>query len=113
MKLPTRTRAYVPSAKLMGYLLSETHKDGKSKAKLLRRLGFNEENVELLERNLLNIAQSEEVSEVISSTFGIKYIIDGLLETPSGKFVKMQTVWIIESAQQDPRFVTAYPLETE
>jgi hypothetical protein len=113
MRLPNRTRAYVSHTKLTGYLLSETHKDGKSKAKFLRRLGFNETNVELLERNLIDIAQFEEVKEVVSSAFGIKYIIDGSLGTPGGEFVKMRTVWIIEAMQLEPRFVTAYPLEID
>lgn len=42
MKLENKEYAYIPLAKLLDYLLSETHPVGKSKAKYLRSLGFNE-----------------------------------------------------------------------
>lgn len=57
MKLPLRETAYIPKEKLTDYILSETHADGKLKAKLFRKFGFNEANVSLLEKLLLNIAQ--------------------------------------------------------
>jgi hypothetical protein len=45
MKLPNNEYAYIPPAKLLDYLLSETHSVGKSKSKYLRSSGFNEANV--------------------------------------------------------------------
>lgn len=110
MKLPNREQAYIPSTKLSGYLLSETHSVGRSKAKLLRSVGFNEANVDLLKQGLIAIAHSEDVKEVISSSHGVKYIIEGLLQTPFGNSIKIRTFWIIEKGQERPRFVTAYPL---
>lgn len=110
MKLPNREQAYIPSTKLSGYLLSETHSVGKSKAKLLRSVGFNEVNVATLKRGLIAIAHSEDVIETISSEHGIKYIIDGQLEMPVGGNIKMRTIWIVEVGQEKPRFVTAYPI---
>ncbi|MFZ3091650.1 MAG: DUF6883 domain-containing protein [Nitrospirota bacterium] len=67
MRLQNKEYAYVPLAKLLDYLLSETHPVGKSKAKYLRSLGFNEINVNLLKEGLLAIARSEDVKEAISS----------------------------------------------
>ncbi len=64
----------------------------------------------MLKQGLINIAQSEDVVEVISSPHGVKYIIDGGIKTPAGNFIKMRTVWIIDKEQESPRFVTAYPL---
>jgi hypothetical protein len=113
MKLPNREQAYIPSTKLSGYLLSETHSVGKSKAKLLRSVGFNEVNMGLLKKALIAIAHSEDVTETISSQHGIKYIIDGQLQTPVGTKIRMRTIWIIEAGQKKPRFVTAYPVEKE
>lgn len=49
------------------YLLSKTHKDGKSKARFLRKFGFDETDVSLLAYNLIEIAQHEEVAEIISN----------------------------------------------
>ena len=105
-----RENAYIPLSKLKDYLLSETHSVGKSKAKLLRSAGFNEANVTLLKESILAIAHSGQVIEAISSPHGVKYVIDGLLKTPIGGFIKMRTIWIIDKGQERPRFVTAYPL---
>ena len=66
MKLPRAEQAYIPSTKLSGYLLSETHSVGKSKAKLLRSVGFSEINVALLKQGLV-IAYLEDIIETISS----------------------------------------------
>ncbi|MBI3354030.1 MAG: hypothetical protein HY034_03975 [Nitrospirae bacterium] len=110
MKLENREYAYIPLAKLLDYLLSETHPVGKSKAKYLRSLGFNEINVNLLKEGLLAIARSEDVKEAISSSHGVKYVIDGTLQTPSGAFIRVRTIWVIDKDMERPRFVTAYPI---
>jgi hypothetical protein len=109
MKLPNRELTYVPREKLTGYLLSETHPDGKAKARFLRALGFDETNTDLLEQHLLVIARSEDVVDVLPSGYGTKYIIDGAIEAPSGRSATLRTVWIVETGQDRPRLVTAYP----
>ncbi|MDH4101488.1 MAG: hypothetical protein OEV28_13045 [Nitrospirota bacterium] len=92
------------------YLLSETHPIGKTKSKYLRSAGFNETNIGSLKQGLINIAQSEDIIEAISSSHGVKYVIDGSIKTPAGNLITMRTVWIIDKEQESPRFVTAYPL---
>ena len=109
MKLPNWENAYIPPPKLGGYLLSETHAVGRPKARFWRAIGFDETSVETLERGLLTIAYSEDVKEVVSSPHGVKYIIEGTLQTPTGRTVQVRTVWIIETSQNRPRFVTADP----
>jgi hypothetical protein len=109
MQLPNRLQAYIPSQKLSAYLLSETHAIGKAKANFFRALGFNETNVHLLEHGLLTLAHSATVQEVVSTPHGTKYVIAGLLETPSGASPRIRTVWILEIGEENPRFVTAYP----
>lgn len=109
MKLQNKENAYIPTAKLLNYLLSETHPIGKSKARYLRSMGFNETNVNLLKERLIAIAKSENVKETISSSHGVKYVIDGLLQTPVGISTQIRTIWVIEKGQERPRFVTAYP----
>ncbi len=108
MKMPCCQEAYIPVAKVEKYLLSETHAVGRSKAKFFKKYGFNLENVDLLEQGLLTIAY-DEVTEILLSPYGTKYVIIGELETPSTKKVTIQTVWIIENRESIPRFVTAYP----
>ncbi len=110
MKLQNKEYAYVPLAKLLDYLLSGTHPVGKSKAKYLRSLGFNETNLNFLKEGLLGIARTEDVKEVISSSHGVKYVIDGTLQTPIGVFIKLRTIWIIDKDMERPRFITAYPI---
>jgi hypothetical protein len=109
VKLPNRENAYIPPLKLTGYLLSETHSVGKAKAGFFRVVGFDEARIEMLEKGLLAIARSEEVREVMTSLHGTKYIVEGTLETPTGRGVQVRTVWIVELDQDYPRFVTAYP----
>lgn len=110
MKLPHRKNAYIPKEKLTDYILSETHADGKLKAKLFRKFGFNETNVSLLEKSLLNIAYKQEVKDIVESIHGTKYVIDGKIKTPRGKILKIRTVWILEPNKNAPRFVTTYPV---
>lgn len=109
MKLPYRNNAYIPPKKLVAYLLSQSHAVGKSKAKFFRKYGFNETNITRLEQGLLRIAHTEEVTEIIPSPHGIKYIVEGTLNTPRGINVHTRTVWMIETGEQNPRFITAYP----
>lgn len=111
MKLPNREKAYIQSQKLTGYLLSESHPIGSSKAKLLRAFGFNDMNVDMLEQELLTIAQTQVVQEILETAHGVKYIIDGEINTPDKRKLRLRTVWIIDTGETQPRFVTARPLK--
>ncbi len=110
MKLPNNELAYIPSSKLINYLLSRTHAVGKSKARFFRKFGFDETNVDIFEQGLKIIAQKNEIAEQVSVLHGEKYIIDGKLETPIGRNINIRTVWIIEKGEINPRFVTAHPV---
>lgn len=109
MRVPNWENAYISPLKLEGYLLAETHAEGRSKAKFFRALGFDETNVEQLAEGLKNILHVEDVVEVTSSPYGTKYVIDGILSTPSGNIVEVRTIWIIDMGSDRPRFVTSYP----
>jgi hypothetical protein len=110
LKLPHKEKAYIARNKLTDYLLSKTHPIGRWKRRSFIEIGLNEKNVDTLERALMTIVNSEEVEDSISSPYGIKYIVDGMLEGPSGGKLELRTVWIIEKGKDTPRFVTAYPL---
>lgn len=75
MKLPNCEKAYIPPEKLSGYLMSDSHLVGRIKAKLFRSLGFNQANPGELAQRLLALAKTEDVQEVLSSSYGTKYVI--------------------------------------
>jgi len=110
MQLPNRDKAYIPPQKLTDYLLSGTHSVGGAKARFFRSLGFNETTVEQLKQALLKIAFTGQVKEREISPYGVKYVVDGILETPRGDTVFIRTIWIVETGYENPRFVTAYPI---
>lgn len=111
MELPNKSKAHVPVEKIIDYLLSETHSVGKSKARYFRSYGFNDENASVLVNALLEIAQTAQVQNTEKSQFGVKYVLDGEIDTPNGDMIQITTVWIIENGSAIPRFVTAYPAE--
>lgn len=108
MYLPDRERAFISEAKLSHYLLTLSHPAGRSKARFLLAVGYRPENPEILGQALLSIAQKDEVAEIEQSTYGVKYAIEGQVEAPQGRLIRLRTIWIIEG-NQPPRFVTAYP----
>ncbi|MFI5387895.1 MAG: DUF6883 domain-containing protein [Fimbriimonadales bacterium] len=110
MRLPKAENARVDHEKLTRYLLSETHPVGRSKAKFFRGVGYDESSVTVLEQGLIEIARTEAIVETAASRHGMKYIVDGLITTPSGGRVRVRTVWIVDAGEDRPRFVTAYPL---
>jgi hypothetical protein len=113
VKLPHREKAYVAPSRLADYLLSQTHPIGRWKAKVFRAAGFDETSITELERALISVARSEEVSIVESSAHGTKYVIEGAIGTPGGHRLALRTVWIVDAGTEEPRLVTAYPLGTE
>jgi hypothetical protein len=112
VKLPHREKAYIAPSKLADYLLSRTHPIGRWKARLFRAAGFDETSITELERALISIARSEEVSMVEVSAHGTKYVVEGAIDTPSGRRLALRTVWIVDAGTEQPRLVTAYPLGT-
>lgn len=83
---------------------------GKSKARFFRAVGFEASHQQLLNDTLLDVARSAEIRELVTSPFGTKYVVEAAISTPVGTRVQVRTVWIIETSQQNPRLVTAYPL---
>ena len=55
-------------------------------------------------------AQSNPVAKLVKTPFGVKYTIDGFLETPFGSRPAIRAIWIVEPDHPAPRPVTAYPL---
>jgi hypothetical protein len=86
---------------------------GKFKARFFREGGFDESTIEFLVREVLRIARRQEVIEISTTVHGQKYVLEGELETPSGRRLRVRTIWIIDRGQERPRLVTAYPGQGE
>lgn len=109
MKIPNSENAFIPLRKLTDYLLSDIHEVGKSKAKFFQSFGFNKINANSLREELLKLVRTYDVSNVVQSEYGIKYTVEGEIQTPYGAAINLKTVWVINRGDNVPRFVTAYP----
>ena len=109
MKLP-RKNVYINPQKVKDYLLNINHPDGGPKAKLLLNLGFSASDASLLENAIVDHATSNDVSAVITTPFGEKYLIEGPIETPARKILKIRSVWVKELNGELIKFVTLYPI---
>lgn len=110
MMLPDSDRAYVDKAKILEYLLSLSHPDGRSKATFFLRFGFTNDQWPVLADALLKVGHSNPVFSVVKSAYGLRYTVDGRLHSPDGRNPRVRTVWIVERSGAGPRLVTAYPI---
>lgn len=109
MKLPNGENALIPMSKIERYLLSGTHTVGRTKARFFQSVGYQRANPSVLASDLRSIARTGQVSDVVRTRHGAKYVVDGDLLTPSGSGLRIRTVWIVEAGSNRPRLVTAYP----
>jgi hypothetical protein len=111
VKLPNVAQALVPERKITAYLLSLTHRDGRSKAIFFLRFGFTPDHWEALADALRRHAIDNDVAECEDTPFGTSYAIEGPLLAPDNRSPQVRVVWFIETGEQIPRLVTAYPLK--
>lgn len=109
MNLPNAINAVIPEAKVRGYLLSASHPQGRHKAAFFAQFGFSDDNWMEFSVALRSHALEHEVSTVEETPFGTRYVIEGELSGPDGRRPSVRVVWFIESDDDVPRLVTAYP----
>ena len=109
MKLPNADRAHVHREKITEYLLSIAHPDGRSKARFFSEFGFSLENWEILAEALRKHGTGYPIVKAVESDFGMRYNVEGELETPDGRRPRVRTVWILSRVSEPPRLITAYP----
>ncbi|MBI4528065.1 MAG: hypothetical protein HY695_30085 [Deltaproteobacteria bacterium] len=110
MKLPYVAKAEVSKAKIVRYLLSTTHRAGKSKASFFMEFGFESDRWEELATALKEHAVENDISLEEKTSFGVRYVIDGLLKAPDGTWLNIRSAWFIDDGDDSPRFITAHPL---
>jgi len=110
MKLPHVEEAVVPQSKVEYYLLNPAHPIGGGKPGLFLRFGFSREQWTLLGDALLQHAHANSVAKVVPDADGTTYLVEGPLQTPSGRNPRLRSIWLVETGKVAPRFITAYPL---
>jgi len=108
MFLPFKQNAIIKRTKIVDYLLSETHVIGRYKSKFFRKIGFNENNIDEFELELLKLKDLE-VDSLVKNEYGTKYIIIGEIISPIGKVYPLTTVWMLEDKSEIPYLITSYP----
>jgi hypothetical protein len=74
-------------------------------------LGFTADAWEELVSVLLRHVAENEVAKMEDSPFGKRYIVEGELFGSGGRKAIIRSVWFVETGEDIPRFVTAYPLQ--
>ncbi len=110
MKLPLRDKATVSREKILDYLLSPTHPHGRQKAAFFAAYGFRREDWQDLAEALVRHAQQQDAAGSEETSFGTRYTVEGILQTPDGRNPQVRTIWFIDAEEGPPRLVTAYPL---
>lgn len=110
MRLPHAQDAQVDSSKITEYLLSFVHPDGRNKAAFFTAFGFRVEDPGVLMRALQKHGATLEVAGIVTSRYGVRYIVEGALETPDGRNPIIRSVWITSAEGGAPRLITAYPV---
>ena len=109
MKLPNADGCRVDEYKIRNYLLSRSHPDGASKAEFFERFGFKISAWHAMAKALCNHGRNNNVVKTVVSAYGVRYIVEGHLDTPSGRRPVVRSVWIVEKETEEPRLITAYP----
>lgn len=111
MKLPNLQHAVVPREKIVDYLLSSMHRDGRYKAAFFTAFGFTSDDWELFAKALRQHATDHDVSRSEQSPYGIRHIVEGTIESPDGRNPSIRVIWFVEKGENNPRLATAYPLK--
>lgn len=111
MTLPGVEIAVIDERKVTGYLLAAHHPEGASKAAFFEAQGFRRGDWQVLADALRDHVHRHQVTEIASSPYGTKYVVDGPLRSPGGRMPMVRAIWIVDAGIEFPRPVTAYPLD--
>ena len=109
--LPNRARTVVSEQKIVNYLLSETHADGRGKARFFSGFGFLVSDWQTLAAALRRHGAENPLVETVETAFGVRYVVEGQLHAPDGRRPTVRSVWFVERDGDAPKLVTAYPIK--
>ena len=107
MELPIERQ--IEKAKLVDYLLHPANSRGK--AAFFFSYGFTSASWEQLRDALLEHAANMTVISAVASPYGIRYVVSGILKTPSNRvpLPLVSAVWQQDTGAHGVRLITAYP----
>lgn len=111
MNLPNAKQLQVDREKILDYLLSSSHPDGRAKAEFFRRFGFRRELWEVLAEALRGHGMAHPITKTVESPHGTRYSVEGKIESPDRRNPCVRSVWMLETGTTTPRLITAFPLE--
>ena len=106
--LPQTDSLLVEQAKVQGYLLNLSHKEGGPKARYFLNRGFQLDAWEAMAEALRQHGSTQPITEASETRYGQKFIVECQIMTPDGKNPCILTAWIVEGTRP-PRLVTAHP----
>jgi hypothetical protein len=108
MKLPDDSE--IASIKITQYLLKLREEDDKSK--YLAQAGYTAAHADQLLYDLRGLLKTD--AEFVQATdYGDKYEIRGILAGPNGRTLRVVSIWMIERATGQTKFVTLFPDKNE
>ena len=108
MKLPADSE--IARIKATHYLLKLRDEDDKSK--VLARAGYTLAHANKLLEDLRGLLATD--AEFLQKTeYGDKYQICGTLAGPNGRTLRVVSIWMVERATGQTKFVTLYPDKNE
>jgi hypothetical protein len=99
----------IAPAKVRDYLLNLGHPVGGDKARFFIHFGFQREHWEVLAEALCRHSIANPIAATVQDAAGTSLVIEGAIDTPSGRRPNIRAVWLIKAAGLAPRFITAYP----
>jgi hypothetical protein len=105
--------AIVPREKILDYLLSLTHPQGRHKAAFFASFGFSTEDWQTLADSLKRHAADHPVTKSETTPFGTRYVVEGIMEMPDGRLPCLRSVSFVAEGEGIPTLATAYPIRGE
>jgi hypothetical protein len=99
----------IDERKITEYLLSPTHPVGRFKAAFFNSFGFRSDDWTALRDAPLDHATVASVVADGETEFGHKLVLEGPLNTPSGRAPQICSVWFRQTGTKTHRLVTAHP----
>lgn len=106
--LPNADIAATPEDKFVQYLLNPDHKEGKHKARVIESvLGYHRDNWPEFSEKMFREIQKSPVSEITTTQHGTKYKVPIIVYGKKGRFLRLNTIWQVDSGSYIPRLITA------
>lgn len=113
MMLPNAHNAVVEREKITEYLLADINPPDPSKPDFFFRFGFSADDWQAFAEALKLQGATNEVVRIVETPYGLRYHIDGSIDTPDGRNPWIKTVWQIDAGTDYPRLITARPLRRQ